>query len=538
MDMPGLDSFEPLGGSGAATAWKARQKSLDRVVVVRVLAAGASGGHERGELIERARAVARVKHPNLVQIHDVGESDGAPYVVSEFVTGIPLSEMLRERAPLQQKEAVGIALWVAEALNAAWTQAGLVHGSLRPDNILIEKGGFVRVADLGMAGLDAGAAPSPHYLAPEQAGGGENDAFRTDMYALGAILYHMLTGTAPFHDAGAEEIAGMHVSGSLPHPRELNPSVSFGAGQIVSRLMMKDPAHRYPDWNAAIAAMRKVAAGRILLGRKEDGVSTVLPPSAAGAAPAGDPANGARPRPRIPARVSLVAWAILMAWWAGLALVLLKRPRPDLGKDLAPPPRPPAASVRPAAAAAPAPAPPPAAVAPAPAASGNAVGQVALEAARLLFREDFDGAVSVVDRQGERVAAAGAGDALSVLRRSVAQVGRLYTVLDARFRSKLGQPVSLKHAGNERHVVITKVDGGQVEAALSTGQGMQTVSFAIRELDPAELARWLAEDDAPETHAMRCILYKKAGDRGKAAEQARASGPLAEALAAALQTAP
>ncbi len=205
-----LELIEEIGRGGMGSVWKARHRRLGRTVAVKLLPEGRAGEADLERRLEReARALALLEHPNIVAVHDLARHDGRSYLVMEYVDGQPLSALL----PLPPERAVEVALQVCEALAYAHGR-GIVHRDVKPENVLVDGAGRVKVSDFGIARLlgagDAdwavtsaeGVVGTPPYLAPEALAGAPPDP-RLDVYALGVLLYEMVTGERPVGDFAA-----------------------------------------------------------------------------------------------------------------------------------------------------------------------------------------------------------------------------------------------------------------------------------------------------------------------------------------------
>ncbi|MFT5468003.1 MAG: serine/threonine protein kinase [Verrucomicrobiales bacterium] len=196
---PQFELTECLGRGGMGVVYKARQKSLDRWAAIKILAPELVGEEQFAERFAReAQILASLSHPNIVTVFDYGETDGLYYIVMEFVDGVNLRDLLRE-GKLEPQQALKIVPPVCEALQYAHDK-GIVHRDIKPENLLLDRDGRIKIADFGIAAL-AGASGersgTPPYMSPEQGEPSIEVDHRTDIYALGAVLYEMLTGERP-----------------------------------------------------------------------------------------------------------------------------------------------------------------------------------------------------------------------------------------------------------------------------------------------------------------------------------------------------
>jgi WD40 repeat protein len=248
--------LEEIGRGGAGRVWRARQAGVDRDVAVKLLRGGAAGDAVGRERFRReAVAAARLRHPGIVTVHEVGEADGEPYLVLELVRGGSLADRL-QAGPLPPRPAAELVRALADAVQHAH-DAGVLHRDLKPGNVLLDadRADAPRLTDFGLARLSDGAAETltrthealgtPAYLAPEQADGGSlRHGPATDVYGLGAILYHCLTGRPPF--AGGHPAAVLRAVIEAP-PAALNAELPRELEAICLKCLEKDPGHRYAD---------------------------------------------------------------------------------------------------------------------------------------------------------------------------------------------------------------------------------------------------------------------------------------------------
>jgi serine/threonine protein kinase len=273
-----------IGAGGMGKVYRAEQVALGRSVAVKVL--DASPGHRDADpAVERrffleASLSAKLAHPNVITVHDYGRvesDDGARfYLVMELLEGETLHRRLqRGPTPMPAADAVAIAIEIARGLRAAH-RAGLVHRDLKPANVMLvpsdEGGSAVKILDFGLVKQLEGELReditqegtflgSPRYMAPEQVSAGPID-HRCDLYALGVILFQCLTGATPFDGKAAMDVLVKHINAPVPWMREKNPSVDVSPAleAIVRRLLEKNPAARFADAEAVVAALRDVAA--------------------------------------------------------------------------------------------------------------------------------------------------------------------------------------------------------------------------------------------------------------------------------------
>lgn len=240
-----------LGQGGMARVFLAQDESLHRPVAVKVLADRHSHDPHFIERFQReARSAARLNHPNIVQVYDHAQVDGVSYIVQEYVEGETLKELIRREAPLDARRAITIALQILAALRVAHQQ-GVIHRDVKPQNILVQPDGKVKVADFGIANAgesdmtEAGSiVGTAQYLAPEQARGLPVGP-PADLYAVGIVLYEMLSGRVPFEGDAAVTVAMRHVQ-EAPEPLgDRNPLVQPELEAVVMRALAKDPSQRY-----------------------------------------------------------------------------------------------------------------------------------------------------------------------------------------------------------------------------------------------------------------------------------------------------
>jgi serine/threonine-protein kinase len=306
--VPGYDVVGELGRGGMGVVYKARQKGLNRWVALKMILGGAHAGGERlARFRLEAESVARLQHPNIVQVYEVGEHDGLPFFSLEFVDGGTLDQKVHRR-PQPPREAAFLTETLARAVQYAH-EHGVVHRDLKPANVLLARGGEPKITDFGLAKRlegDSGQTQTgavmgtPSYMAPEQARGEVRGVGPlADVYSLGAVLYELLTGRPPFQaETHAQTI--LQVTRDEPKaPSRWRPGVPRDLETVCLKCLHKDPTRRYPDAAALAEDLRRYLAGEPIRAR-----------------PVGPLERGwrwCRRNPRL-AFVSAAAVALLAAW--------------------------------------------------------------------------------------------------------------------------------------------------------------------------------------------------------------------------------
>jgi serine/threonine protein kinase/Tfp pilus assembly protein PilF len=304
--IPGYEILEELGRGGMGVVYKARQERLDRVVALKMIRAGPQAdGEQLARFAIEARAVARLEHPNIVQIHEVGEHAGQPYCALEFVNGGSLADRL-QGPPLPAPAIAELMETLARAMHHAH-EHGIVHRDLKPGNILLTADGVPKVTDFGLAKqLDVESNEThsgvimgtPSYMAPEQAWGKSSRrpvGPPADLWALGAILYALLTGRPPFRaETGLDTIQQVRCEDPVP-PSRLQPRVARDLETICLKCLRKDPQRRYASAAALADDLHRFREGEPILARPVPGWERAL--------------KWARRRPAL---ASLVALSVLL----------------------------------------------------------------------------------------------------------------------------------------------------------------------------------------------------------------------------------
>lgn len=246
--------IEYIGGGGMANVYLARDMILERDVAVKVLRLDLANDDELIRRFHReAQSATSLVHPNIVNIYDVGEEDNIYYIVMEYVDGETLKQYIQNHFPIPIEKVIDITLQITSAISHAH-QNNIIHRDIKPQNILIDKKGNVKITDFGIAVALTSTTITQtnsvlgtvHYISPEQARGGVATK-KSDIYSLGIVLFELLTGRLPFSGESAVSIALKHLQTETPHPRSWNPSIPQSVENIILKATAKDPFYRYDD---------------------------------------------------------------------------------------------------------------------------------------------------------------------------------------------------------------------------------------------------------------------------------------------------
>jgi eukaryotic-like serine/threonine-protein kinase len=266
--IPGYKVLGNLGKGAMATVFKAKQLSLDREVAIKVLPRKFTNNPQ---FIERfyaeGRAAAALNHPNIVQAFDVGQAGDYHYFVMEYVEGRTVYDDIVKHKRYNEADAIDIIIQVAEALQHAHSK-GLIHRDVKPKNIMLSKEGVAKLADMGLARAmsDKEAAEAeqgkafgtPYYISPEQIRGEKDVGPPSDIYSLGATLYHMVTGAVPFDGKNPSAVMHKHLKAELVAPDHANPRLSAGISEVIEMMMAKAPKDRYQTCSDLLVDLRAV----------------------------------------------------------------------------------------------------------------------------------------------------------------------------------------------------------------------------------------------------------------------------------------
>jgi serine/threonine-protein kinase len=270
LSIPGYELISRIGQGAMGTVYKAKQVSMDRVVAIKVLSPRYSKDRTFVErFLREARAVAKLNHENIITGIDVGEANGHHYFVMEFVDGAPVTTLMKRDGRLDEQRCLRIGLQVARALSHAHKN-GIVHRDIKPENIMLTATGGAKLCDLGLAKqtkgdadvtMDGTSVGTPNYISPEQARGEDKIDIRSDIYSLGASLYHMAVGAPPFSGANPMVVMTKHVTEFAEPPKKRCPALSEGFSSLVMKMMQKRREDRPQDPEVLIHDLERLLNG-------------------------------------------------------------------------------------------------------------------------------------------------------------------------------------------------------------------------------------------------------------------------------------
>jgi serine/threonine-protein kinase len=321
-----LGKFEiraEIGRGGMGIVYRGYDPLLERHVAIKVLAPHLVWENEFVErFLREARSAARLRHPNIVTIYDVGHEAGWYYFVMEFVEGQTLTDLIRQRGPLPATDALAILLPLAQALDYAHQRGGLVHRDIKPSNIIMTPDGQVVLTDFGIAQAaqetrltaTGSIVGTPEYMAPEQARGLGVDG-RTDQYSLAVVAYELLSGKVPFQADTTLALLFKITQEPPPSISQMRPDLPKGMESVLNAALAKNPADRYPTVTAFIETLGRAIAGRPV-------PATGPTAGAARAAPQAMATAAVPPQTRVPIWRRVPAWGWVLSALAIVALVV------------------------------------------------------------------------------------------------------------------------------------------------------------------------------------------------------------------------
>ncbi|NBD36808.1 MAG: protein kinase, partial [Chloroflexi bacterium] len=313
--------MEKIGQGGMAEVYKGRQPALRRMVAIKLLGRSLQADASLTERFQReAQAVAALRHPNIVQVHDFGIFENGHYLVMEYIEGHDLRQAMDDRfekgGTFSEDEILPLLTQVADALDYAHNK-GIIHRDIKPGNILVTSEGQAILSDFGLVMFQNRVSQitqghtfgTPEYIAPEQAMDSRAALPQSDIYALGGILYEMVTGRLPFEADTPINLALMHINEEVVPPRTYNPALPQAVEEVIMHALAKEPERRYATASEMIDALRR--AWRARPQEEAAGVTPPPPPPMESQRAAGGSAGGRRPW----------LWAVLGVILVGLVIL-------------------------------------------------------------------------------------------------------------------------------------------------------------------------------------------------------------------------
>lgn len=331
-DIPKHKLLSVIAEGGMGVVYRARQTSMERDVAIKVLSSKFSQRKEFvGRFVQEARSAGKLNHPNIIQVHDVGKAgDDYYYFTMELIEGADLGQLMGAPEGLARDTAINACARVADALEYAH-QRGIIHRDIKPDNIMISNSGEVKLADLGIAktielGVEEDRAQrvlgTPHYMSPEQASGRPVDG-RSDLYSLGATLFHLLAGLPIYDSPNSTEVMAQHVRKTPPPLASVAPEVPKAVCAVVDKLLQKNPVDRYQTAGEARDALDKLLGSNEKSASEKSGRQAKILPRKSTGKKASSPLQTAATKNRLPVSPGLAepgALEILSSGWLRLLI--------------------------------------------------------------------------------------------------------------------------------------------------------------------------------------------------------------------------
>ena len=276
-----------IGRGGMATVWRAWHRGIGRPVAVKILDPRFSASEEDvHQFMTEVSTMSSLHHPGIVQGYGANYADGRYYFIMDYVTGYSFGAFLARKGSMHETDVLIACECVAAAMKYAWDDFGIVHCDIKPENIMVDGDGTIKVTDLGLCQSTAAiqsveqaeeVVGTPAYISPEQIYGDVKLDCRADIYCLGASMYHMATGRTLFPIMNTDEILRAHVSEKIqaPDPRFVNPAISKGFACLVANMCVKDRDCRYGSWDEVFEDAKLVESGGVPAPLHEASVSSI-----------------------------------------------------------------------------------------------------------------------------------------------------------------------------------------------------------------------------------------------------------------------
>jgi len=287
-EIPNLKILRKIGDGGMSTVWKAWDEVRNRIVAVKVLRQEfTSDGDEVRQFRTEEKLMEEIHHPGVVEAYDFNRVGDTCYFVMEYVDGYSFSDHLRRKQHLKESDCLLICESIASALDFAWNEHGVVHCDIKPENIMINTGGVIKILDLGIShrfqyiegpiDVPDRVLGTPAYISPEQVYGDIELDCRSDIYSLAASVYHLATGRILFPGLGNDDMMRAHCDATTQarDPRTYRPELSEGFCQLLESMLVKDRDWRVSDWKSVFNLCQDVERGSRFKRRSNAAVSSV-----------------------------------------------------------------------------------------------------------------------------------------------------------------------------------------------------------------------------------------------------------------------
>jgi len=262
-----------LGKGAMGEVHLARQVGIDRLVAIKIIPKeNLSDEEDKLRFVQEAKNLAKLNHPNIVTAIEAGEFEDGAYLAMSYIEGITVEDKINQEGQLTEKEALKVCESIADALEHAWDDYKIIHRDLKPANFMIDSKGKFHLMDMGIAkNMDSDMAitavgivmGTPYYMSPEQARGKKDLDFRSDIYSLGATLYHMVTGRPPFEGSDSStQVMSIKLQDTPESPKTYNPKLSREMCKLISIMMATDPKKRPNSWQEVQTLIKKVRIGQ------------------------------------------------------------------------------------------------------------------------------------------------------------------------------------------------------------------------------------------------------------------------------------
>lgn len=272
LDVGGFVIEQWLGNGAMGEVHLAKQTSMGRMIALKILPdESVEEEEDKQRFIQEVHTLAKLDHPNIVSAISAGEFSGGAYLAMNFINGVTVEDKINKEGPLGEKDAIRYCITIAEALDYAWDNGSIIHRDLKPANFMVDYKDQIHLMDMGIAKsmendlnltVEGMVMGTPYYMSPEQASGEKKLDMRSDIYSLGASLYHMVTGFPPYDKNTSLQVMAKKLSEPPKPAIELNPNLSKRMCKIVEKLMEIELSERPKDWSTVISLLKETPSSQ------------------------------------------------------------------------------------------------------------------------------------------------------------------------------------------------------------------------------------------------------------------------------------